>query len=501
MLAQHRRGAAFSAPIASNLSASTRRSFGCRRAFPAERGRAGAGPGRRARPPACGSRRSTAASGERWRWPCAPRTDGRPSVPWGIRVGPPLPGGHRGSGSVCSAAGGLLGGLRPAPAGPWAAARRPGRPGSACCRRVTGYAPVHWSEWLGGAAGAALGWALHSVRGLSSEPMRLSFHQRILLTLICLGALPTAVAILGWGLTIRSATPAAGPRQALEEVGATGRALLRTLDSTDLAPREKAALAAHAATLNTAIGQFQRAETYGRYYYAGLGLAVFLVGRGRALRVGPARRPPLAPAQPADRGADRLDRPHPADGGAAARPSPAGRARVRRAADRAPRDGRRRWSAARAQEIEAERLRAFRETARRVAHEMRNPLTPIRLAVAQLARSPSPSTQEAIEVLTAESGRLEQLAREFTEFGRLPEGPAAQVDLVELLEELVRTSLPPGMTRPPRARSGDAGAPGTLRSAAARRSATSSATRWKPATRRASWRSPPVPRAAAARAS
>ena len=41
----------------------------------------------------------------------------------------------------------------------------------------------------------------------------------------------------------------------------------------------------------------------------------------------------------------------------------------------------------RAREIEAERLRAFRETARRVAHEMRNPLTPIRLAVAQLARS------------------------------------------------------------------------------------------------------------------
>ena len=101
---------------------------------------------------------------------------------------------------------------------------------------------------------------------------------------------------------------------------------------------------------------------------------------------------------------------------------------------------------ARAQEIEAERLRAFRETARRVAHEMRNPLTPIRLAVAQLARSPTPSTQDAIEVLTAESGRLEQLAREFTEFGRLPEGPAAPVDLVELLEELVRTSLPPGMT-------------------------------------------------------
>ena len=58
---------------------------------------------------------------------------------------------------------------------------------------------------------------------------------------------------------------------------------------------------------------------------------------------------------------------------------------------------------ARSQEIEAERLRAFRETARRVAHEMRNPLTPIRLAVSQLSRSPSPGQQEAIDVLIAES--------------------------------------------------------------------------------------------------
>jgi signal transduction histidine kinase len=99
----------------------------------------------------------------------------------------------------------------------------------------------------------------------------------------------------------------------------------------------------------------------------------------------------------------------------------------------------------RAREIEAERLRAFRETARRVAHEMRNPLTPIRLAVAQLSRSAAEPQREAIEVLVAESGRLEQLAREFTEFGRLPEGPAAPVDLVELLTDLARTSVPPAM--------------------------------------------------------
>jgi signal transduction histidine kinase len=275
--------------------------------------------------------------------------------------------------------------------------------------------------------------------------MRFSFHQRILLTLIGLGALPTAAAILGWGLTIRSATPAAGPRQVLEEVGATGRVLLRTLDSTDLGPREKAALAAHAATLNTAIGQFQRAETYGRYYYAGLGLAVFLLGAAAlyaSVRLGGHLSRQLS--RPIEEligwtGHIRRMEPLPADSPRRGAPEFAALRRALREMAEAMERGR-------AQEIEAERLRAFRETARRVAHEMRNPLTPIRLAVAQLARAPTPATREAIEVLSAESDRLEQLAREFTEFGRLPEGPAAPVDLLELLEELVRTSVPSTMT-------------------------------------------------------
>jgi len=117
-----------------------------------------------------------------------------------------------------------------------------------------------------------------SPRGLSCNAMRLSFRQRILLILICLGAVPTAVAVLGWGFTVRSTTPAAGARRAMEAVGSSGRTLLQTLDSTRLSPRERRALADHAAKLNAAIGSFQRAETFGRYYYAGLGLVVFLAG-------------------------------------------------------------------------------------------------------------------------------------------------------------------------------------------------------------------------------
>lgn len=102
---------------------------------------------------------------------------------------------------------------------------------------------------------------------------------------------------------------------------------------------------------------------------------------------------------------------------------------------------------ARSAEIESERLRAFGEVARRVAHEMKNPLTPIRLAVRQLARRAPEDMQVELEVIGAESARLEAMARDFAELGRLPEGIASPVDLCELLEELLKNSVPEGMQR------------------------------------------------------
>jgi signal transduction histidine kinase len=274
--------------------------------------------------------------------------------------------------------------------------------------------------------------------------MRLSFHQRILLTLICLGAVPTALAILGWGLTIRSTTRAPGARDAIERVASSGRDLLHTIDSTRLSIEERRALSDHASKLNTAITQVQRADTFSRYYYAGLGLLILLVGAAfiyASVRFGGhlsrqlsrpieeligwtgniRRMEPLPPDQPR-RGAPEFA---------------ALRTALREMAGA--------LEHARAQELEAERLRAFRETARRVAHEMRNPLTPMRLAIAQLSRSAGAEHRDTVEVLAAESDRLEQLAREFTEFGRLPEGPAAPVDFNELLAELSRTSVPATM--------------------------------------------------------
>ncbi|HYW49434.1 MAG TPA: HAMP domain-containing sensor histidine kinase, partial [Gemmatimonadaceae bacterium] len=92
------------------------------------------------------------------------------------------------------------------------------------------------------------------------------------------------------------------------------------------------------------------------------------------------------------------------------------------------------------------RLGAFRETARRVAHELKNPLTPIRFAVARLRKGATPDLQETIDVLETETQRLDTLAKSFAQFGRLPDGPVADVDVGELLRYAARSTLPPTAT-------------------------------------------------------
>jgi len=99
--------------------------------------------------------------------------------------------------------------------------------------------------------------------------------------------------------------------------------------------------------------------------------------------------------------------------------------------------------AGRARALEAERLRAFRETARQVAHELKNPLTPIRLAVLRLQREAPAALAETVDVLSVESARLEAMARSFAQFGRLPEGPAADIDVGEMVRYVAKSTVPP----------------------------------------------------------
>lgn len=102
-------------------------------------------------------------------------------------------------------------------------------------------------------------------------------------------------------------------------------------------------------------------------------------------------------------------------------------------------------AASRTRALEAERARTWVTMARGVAHELKNSLTPLQLALRSLERgsgSADPAAREPLEVATAEAARLEELARSFAHFGHLPEGPKSEVDLVEQLDYLLRTHLP-----------------------------------------------------------
>jgi nitrogen fixation/metabolism regulation signal transduction histidine kinase len=131
----------------------------------------------------------------------------------------------------------------------------------------------------------------------------------------------------------------------------------------------------------------------------------------------------------------------------AARATEAGEVREVRALRAALRESAQQIAQARKRALEAERVRAWGEMARRVAHEMKNPLTPLRLAAHRLARHPDAggTLREPVEVIGEEVARLDELARQFAVLGRPSAGPASDVDLYELLERLLESDVPPGL--------------------------------------------------------
>jgi two-component system nitrogen regulation sensor histidine kinase NtrY len=101
-------------------------------------------------------------------------------------------------------------------------------------------------------------------------------------------------------------------------------------------------------------------------------------------------------------------------------------------------------------EIEASRARieylqrmgAWQEMARRLAHEIKNPLTPIQLAVQEIHRRYTGSDEHyrrlvdsTLEVVEDEVGTLRRLVSEFSGFSRLPRARLEEADLAEFLTE------------------------------------------------------------------
>ena len=95
--------------------------------------------------------------------------------------------------------------------------------------------------------------------------------------------------------------------------------------------------------------------------------------------------------------------------------------------------------------LRAERLAAWREVARAVAHEIRNPLTPIQFALQRLrdeARRPEAPRPEVIdenaEAILREVRSLQEFATAFSAVAQLPEPKPAPCDLVAVAEDAAR---------------------------------------------------------------
>jgi signal transduction histidine kinase len=292
---------------------------------------------------------------------------------------------------------------------------------------------------------------------------RLSFRNRILLALLLLGAAPSAILSAGWVWTLLQYNPARSSRFVLDTVRVTGQSLLETLDSTRVSapftPRESTALDEHVKAINVALIRSESGFHYARLKAIALAIVIALLGLFLiSAAVYLARSIARGLSRPTDELVGWMERIRrheslPGDSPESGVRSPESGAPEFATLRSALRETAVALQHGRAAELESERLRAFREVARQVAHEMKNPLTPIRFAVGQLEKAAGRSEgqsvggelQEALEVLRVETGRLEQLAREFANLGRLPEGPAAEVDLGELLAELMRTSVPSTM--------------------------------------------------------
>jgi two-component system, NtrC family, nitrogen regulation sensor histidine kinase NtrY len=95
--------------------------------------------------------------------------------------------------------------------------------------------------------------------------------------------------------------------------------------------------------------------------------------------------------------------------------------------------------------VSAQRMAAWGDVARRVAHEIKNPLTPIQLSAERLRRKFGPlasaddkaSLDQYVDVIIRQTGDLRRIVDEFSRFARMPEPDRAETDLAALLRETV----------------------------------------------------------------
>jgi len=94
--------------------------------------------------------------------------------------------------------------------------------------------------------------------------------------------------------------------------------------------------------------------------------------------------------------------------------------------------------------VSAQRMAAWGDVARRIAHEIKNPLTPIQLSAERIKRKFGPklpddaaSLDQMTGVIIRQTGDLRRIVDEFSKFARMPEPETSVQNVVQVLQDAV----------------------------------------------------------------
>ena len=94
--------------------------------------------------------------------------------------------------------------------------------------------------------------------------------------------------------------------------------------------------------------------------------------------------------------------------------------------------------------VSAQRLAAWGDVARRIAHEIKNPLTPIQLSAERLKRKYSPivgtedsNLSQYCDVIIRQTNDLRRIVDEFSKFARMPEPIKRPTNVTKLLKDVI----------------------------------------------------------------
>ncbi len=273
---------------------------------------------------------------------------------------------------------------------------------------------------------------------------RVGFRGRLFAILLAFALVPSILIAVAWNATGSFVLPLVSGTAAWDSVAATGERAVTAIRGANLSDAQRRALDAHERVLRSSVVHSRQADFVFRQgakmiaFTTLIGVLVIAVVASRV--AGHLSRNLSRPLRELVGWTERLGR-----GEQLPTTPPRRGAPEFEVLRRSMREMAGELEIGRARAVENERSAALRESARQVAHELKNPLTPIRFAVERLRREAPPELAETVEVLATESQRLEALARSFAQFGRLPEGPRAEVDVGELARYTARATIPPSV--------------------------------------------------------